>query len=83
MKVSVYSTATCPYCVKVKQWLDSKSVTYDDVRVDTDQAAAIRMVQLSGQMGVPFTTIEDDSGKLHGVLGYDVATLSQLLGVSA
>lgn len=78
-KVTVYSTATCPYCVMVKRWLDGKKVEYTDVRVDEDRDAAEKMVKLSGQMGVPFTTIESDDGKIDGVLGYDVQTLEHLL----
>jgi len=58
MKVSVYSTTTCPYCVMLKKWLKDKDIEFDDIYVDRDRAAAQRMVKLSGQMGVPFTTIE-------------------------
>ncbi len=82
MKVTVYSTATCPYCVMVKRWLDSKAVDYDEIRVDSDYEAAQRMVKLSGQMGVPFTTIEKDDGTMEKILGYDTANLSRLLSVA-
>jgi len=80
MKVSVYSTTTCPYCVMVKRWLGEKGIEFEDILVDNDPKAAQQMVKLSGQMGVPFTWIEDDKGETHGVLGYDVPTLGYLLG---
>lgn len=83
MKVSVYSTTTCPYCVMLKKWLKDKDIEFDDIYVDRDRAAAQKMVKLSGQMGVPFTTIEGEDGKLQGVLGFDVPTISHLLNVSA
>lgn len=83
MKVSVYSTTTCPYCVMLKKWLKDKDIAFDDIYVDRDRAAAQKMVKLSGQMGVPFTTIEGEDGKLQGVLGFDVPTISHLLGVAA
>lgn len=82
MKVTVYSTATCPYCVMVKRWLDSKTVAYEDVRVDSDYEAAQKIVNLSGQMGVPFTTIEKDDGSMEKILGFDTASLSRSLGVA-
>ena len=83
MKVSVYSTTTCPYCVMLKKWLNEKDVEFEDFMIDRDSAAAKKMVELSGQMGVPFTTVENENGEMHGVLGYDRATLSHLLGMSA
>ena len=81
MKITVYSTTTCPYCVMLKKWLKNKDVEFDDILVDRDPRAAQKMVALSGQMGVPFTTVETDEGKMHGVLGFDRASLSQLLSV--
>lgn len=82
MKVTVYSTATCPYCVMVKRWLDSKTITYEDVRVDSDYEAAKKMVSLSGQMGVPFTTVEKEDGTMEKILGFDTTSLSRSLGVA-
>lgn len=80
MKVTVYSTTTCPYCVMVKKWLKEQQIEFVDTLVDRDPAAAKEMIKLSGQMGVPFTYIEDDEGAATGVLGYDVPTLRHLLG---
>jgi glutaredoxin 3 len=40
--------------------MDSKNIEYTDVDVSKDQAAAIKMVELSGQMGVPVIDIDGD-----------------------
>ena len=37
------------------------------------------MVQESGQMGVPFSTIEKDDGEKIGVIGFDRATVEEAL----
>lgn len=79
MTITVYSTTTCPYCVMLKKWLTSNKIDFTDIYIDRDKDAARTMVELSGQMGVPFTTVEDSSGTIHGVLGYDTATLKHLL----
>ena len=71
MKITIYSTKTCPYCVMLKRWLDEKSVPYTNHNVEDDHAAAEKMVSLSGQMGVPFSTIEFDDGKMTKILGFD------------
>jgi glutaredoxin len=71
MKITLYSTTTCPYCVMLKDWLESKSVEYTNYMVDQNPIAAQSMVSLSGQMGVPFSTIEYDDGKVEKILGFD------------
>jgi len=58
MEVKVYSTPTCPYCKKAKEYLSSKGISYQDIDVSSNKAAADEMVKLSGQMGVPVITID-------------------------
>ena len=55
----------------LKNWLDSKSVKYTNYMVDQNPIAAQQMVNLSGQMGVPFSTIEYDDGSVEKILGFD------------
>lgn len=71
MKITVYSTTTCPYCVMLKNWLESKSVEFTNYMVDQNPIAAQNMINLSGQMGVPFSTIEYEDGKVEKILGFD------------
>ena len=71
MKITIYSTTTCPYCVMLKRWLDDKKVEYTEYMVDRNPIAAQAMIQKSGQRGVPFSTIEYDDGTSHGILGFD------------
>lgn len=80
-KVKIYTTATCGYCRAEKAFLDDRGVKYDEVKVDQNPQAAEEMINLSGQMGVPFTIIEQDDGHKLGVLGFDHAKLSQVLGL--
>ncbi|MBW2967647.1 glutathione S-transferase N-terminal domain-containing protein [Candidatus Woesearchaeota archaeon] len=64
--IKVYSTPTCPFCIKLKAWLDEKGIKYDNIDVASDQAAAQEMIRKSGQMGVPQTEI---NGKM--IIGFD------------
>lgn len=56
-EVIVYSTPTCPYCVYAKQYFTENGVAFKDIDVSRDRAAAMEMVQKSGQMGVPVIDI--------------------------
>lgn len=71
MNITIYSTNTCPYCVMLKNWLDDKGVKYTNYMVDDNPIAAQNMVRLSGQMGVPFSTIEYEDGQVEKILGFD------------
>lgn len=79
MKITVYSTRNCAYCVMLKQWLDDKAVEYTTYYVDENPIAAQNMIALSGQRGVPFSTVEDDNGKVEKILGFDRARFEAVL----
>ena len=81
MKVTVYSTTTCPYCRMLTRWLNDHKVEYTEYKVDRNPFAAQMMVSLSGQMGVPFTTLEGEDGTMDKVLGFDVPKFQKLLNV--
>ena len=73
-RVIVYSTKTCPWCHKAKEFLEEKGVAYKDVDVGADQKAANEMVEKSGQMGVP---VIDMDGKI--IVGFDKEELEKAL----
>lgn len=66
IKIKVYSTPTCPWCIKLKEFLKEKNVEYEDIDVSVDHEAAKKMMEKSGQMGVPQTEI---NGKI--IIGFD------------
>jgi len=75
-RVTVYTTDTCPWCVRVKAYLTEQKVPYREINVARDQRAAKRMVAKSGQMGVPQLDID---GK--AVVGFDKKKIDSLLGL--
>jgi glutaredoxin 3 len=72
--IIVYSTNTCPYCHMAKDYLRSKSVSFEDVDVGSDRARAQEMIDKSGQMGVP---VLDINGKI--IVGFDRAAIDEAL----
>ena len=57
--VKVYSTGTCPVCVKVKAFLDKRGIAYDEVRIDLDQEAMKEFaVATDGARTVPQIMLE-------------------------
>lgn len=80
--VKLYSTMSCPYCKMEKSWLEEKKVEHKVVYVDLNSDEAQKMVDKTGQMGVPVTEIEFEEGEPQYIIGFDKPTLSQLLGVN-
>jgi glutaredoxin len=68
--VTVYSTATCGFCKMLKSYLSDKGVSYDVKMADEDESIAKELYEKSGQLGVPFTIIEEN-GKEELILGFD------------
>ena len=59
-QVKMYTTASCPYCIRAKQILLSKGVqTINEIRVDQDSAQRIRMMEVTGRRTVPQIFIGD------------------------
>ena len=75
-QVTVYSTPTCSWCTTLKTYLDSHHVSYREVNVASDTAAAEAMVRKSGQQGVPQTEI---NGQM--IVGFDKSRINQLLEI--
>jgi len=77
MNVKVYSTPTCPWCHRTKEFLKEKKIDFKDINVAEDQAAAKEMVDKSGQMGVPVVDID---GTI--IIGFDKPALEKALGLA-
>ena len=58
--VKMYTTAVCPYCVRAKQVLKSKGVEQiEEIRIDSDPAARVHMMEITGRRTVPQIFIGD------------------------
>lgn len=75
-RVVVYSTATCPYCIRVKQFLNENNIAFENFDVSGDQQKAEEMIQKSGQMGVPVLDIDSEI-----IVGFDKEKIKQALGL--
>ncbi|MFA5375667.1 MAG: glutaredoxin domain-containing protein [Dehalococcoidia bacterium] len=75
-EVRVYSTPTCPWCKKAKQFLDANKVSYQDLDVAHDAAARKEMINKSSQTAVPTIIIDGDI-----VIGFNEPVLKEKLGI--
>ena len=76
MKISIYSTPTCPYCKLAKAFLTEHKIAFTDIDVAADSEKAQEMIKKSGQMGVPVIDID---GKI--IVGFDQKKLAAAVGI--
>jgi glutaredoxin-like YruB-family protein len=75
-KVVVYSTPTCPWCKRAKDYFKTNGISFKDYDVSKDKEKADEMVKKSGQMGVPVITIGSNV-----IVGFDKNRIDSLLGI--
>ena len=74
-KVKVYSTPTCPWCTKAKEFLESKKIEFENLDVSSNEKARNEMMEKTGQMGVP---VLDINGTI--IIGFDQDAINTALG---
>ena len=74
-EVTVYTTSTCPWCTRLKDFLQEEGIEYKEVNVGEDPAGARQMVEITGQRSVPVTTIGEQI-----IIGYDPDGIREVLG---
>ncbi len=72
--VKIYTTPTCPYCVKAKEYFTRKGIKYAEYNVAQDREALQEMTKLSGGRSVPVITVDDEV-----LIGFNQDKLDKLL----
>jgi glutaredoxin-like YruB-family protein len=74
--IKVYSTPSCPYCITLKNYLKEKGIGFSDIDVSADEQELKKMVDKSGQMGVPVVDID---GQI--IVGFNRDKIAELLNI--
>ena len=82
-KITIYTTKTCPFCKMEKEYLNSKNIQYEEILVDERPEEAQKMIEMSGQLGVPFTVIKKEDDSEEKILGFDKARIDQILRITS
>jgi len=72
--VTIYTTKTCVWCKKAKEFLKENNIRFTEKDVGSDMIAANEMIEKSGQTSVP---VIDINGKI--IVGSD--KLKELLNI--
>ena len=73
--IKVYTTDSCPWCDKAKNYLKSQNLEYTELNVQDDMEAREEMIKKSRQMGVPVLDIDGNI-----IIGFDKPAILKALG---
>lgn len=76
MAVKIYSTPTCIFCKKAKEFLTENKAEFEEIDVSKSNEAAKELITLSGQIGVP---VLDINGNI--ILGFDKEKIKSALAL--
>lgn len=74
MSVIIYSTPSCGFCTKAKEYFRLKKIPFTEYNVANDRQKAEEMIRKSGQMGVP---VIDINGKI--IVGFNQPEIEKAL----
>ena len=74
--VKVYSIPDCPWCVKVKKYLNSKNIEFEDINVRENVDGREEMLSLTNQSSVPVINVDGNV-----IIGFEKEKLDSLLNL--
>jgi glutaredoxin 3 len=74
-KAKIYTTPTCPWCKKAKDYMKENKIAFTEVDVTSNEKGRNEMIKKSGQMGVP---VLDINGTI--IVGFDAAAIKKASG---
>lgn len=75
-KVVIYTTPTCPWCKKAKEFLKKNRIKYTEKDVEGNKKNAQEMIKRSGQQGTPVIFVGEKM-----IVGFNEGKLKKALGL--
>lgn len=76
MKVRLFSTPICPYCLTLKRFLEEKGIEVEVIDVSLDEAARNELVEKTKQTTLPVLDVEGEF-----IVGFDRKKICEKLGI--
>jgi glutaredoxin 3 len=74
-RVDIYTTPSCPFCVRAKRLLAARGIPYDEIDVGEDATLRAELVRRTGRLTVPQIFIDGESiGGFEELAALDAST---------
>ena len=60
-RVKIYTTSSCPFCIRAKRLLEARGIPFEDIDVGNDDALREEIMQRTGRRTVPQIFIDERS----------------------
>ncbi len=74
--IVIYTTPTCVYCKMAKDFFKEHQIAYEEKDVSLDSAAREKMIEISGQLGVPVIDIDGEI-----IVGFNKEKIAKILDI--
>lgn len=76
--LTVYVSNICPYCHKLKQWLNSNQISYNLKNIEIDKYSR-ELDELNGRV-IPFSVVMEDN-QTTKIAGFNKAAFKKLFSI--
>ncbi|MFB6285170.1 MAG: glutaredoxin family protein [Candidatus Bipolaricaulia bacterium] len=76
-QVTIYTSPSCTHCHSAKRYLSEHGVDYREVDISRDLQSAQRLIDKTGQTGVPVIEVDGTM-----IVGFDKRRLNRALGLN-
>ena len=59
-KITVYSTDPCSFCVRAKELLQRRELSFEEINLAKDPAGRLELVEKTGMISFPQIVIDDE-----------------------
>lgn len=74
VEIKIYTTPTCPFCLKAKEYFKKRGVQYTEYNVAQDKEALEEMRRISGGRSVPVIVAGEEV-----MIGFDQSRIEKIL----
>ena len=60
-RVKIYTTSSCPFCIRAKRLLGARGIPFEEIDVGNDDALREEIIQRTGRRTVPQIFIDERS----------------------
>jgi len=60
-RVKLYTTSSCPFCIRAKRLLEARGIPFEEIDVGNDDALREDIIQRTGRRTVPQIFIDEHS----------------------
>ena len=76
MQIKIYTTLTCPWCNKLKEWLKENKYEFEELIITDESEYRDALLEKTGQIGIPVIEVGEKI-----IVGFNLEELKKAIKV--